>query len=80
MREYTTVEVEGIVRTEMKSDLENLIREGARPMLEVALQVEVAECVKDPRKSERSTWTMGKMSLLLHPLPSQDDHRGDHDQ
>ena len=28
MREYTTVEVEGIVRTEMKSDLENLIREG----------------------------------------------------
>ncbi len=62
MREYTTVEVEGIVRTEMKSDLENLIREGARPMLEVAPQVEVAECVKEPRKSERSTWTMGKMS------------------
>ena len=37
VREYTTVEVEGIVRTEMKSDLENLIREGARRMLEVAL-------------------------------------------
>ena len=43
MREYTTVEVEGIVRTEMKSDLENLIREGARRMLEVALRMTTAE-------------------------------------
>ncbi len=47
MREYTTGEVEGIVRTEMQSDLEKLLREGARQMLEVALQVEVAEYVKE---------------------------------
>ncbi len=47
MREYTTVEVEGIVRTEMQSDLEELLREGARRMLEVALQVEVAEYIKE---------------------------------
>ena len=46
MREYTTVEVEGIVRTEMQSDLESVLREGARRMLEVALQVEVAEYIQ----------------------------------
>ena len=47
MREYTTVEVEDIVRTEMKSDMESLLREGARRMLEVALKVEVAEYVNE---------------------------------
>ena len=46
MREYTTVEVEGIVRTEMQSDLEKLLREGARQMLGVALQAEVAEYIQ----------------------------------
>ena len=43
MREYTAVEVEGIARNELRSDLEKLLREGARQMLEVALQTEVAE-------------------------------------
>ena len=43
MREYTAVEVEGIARNELQSDLEKLLREGARQMLEVALQTEVAE-------------------------------------
>ena len=43
MREYTAVEVEGIARDELRSDLEKLLREGARQMLEVALQTEVAE-------------------------------------
>ncbi len=46
MREYTTVEVEGIVREEMHSDLERLLREGARQMLEIALQEEVDEYIK----------------------------------
>ena len=45
MREYTAVEVEDIVRTEVTFDLEKLLREGARRMLEVALEVEVAEYV-----------------------------------
>ena len=44
---YTTVEMEDIVRTEMQSDLENLLREGARRMLEVALQEEVAEYLRE---------------------------------
>ena len=35
MREYTAVEVEGIARNELRSDLEKLLREGARQMLEV---------------------------------------------
>ena len=43
MWEYTAVEVEGIARNELQSDLEKLLREGARQMLEVALQTEVAE-------------------------------------
>ena len=43
MREYTAVEVEGIARNELRSDLEKLLLEGARQMLEVALQTEVAE-------------------------------------
>ena len=43
MREYTAVEVEGIARNELRSDLEKLLREGARQMLAVALQTEVAE-------------------------------------
>ena len=47
MRQYTTVEVEGIVRDEIQSDLDRLLREGARQMLEVALQVEVAEYIKE---------------------------------
>ncbi len=29
MREYTAVEVEGIARNELQSDLEKLLREGA---------------------------------------------------
>jgi ERCC4-related helicase len=51
VREYTTVEVEGIVRTEMQSDLENFLREGARQMLKVALQEEVAEYTPTLHKS-----------------------------
>ena len=50
MREYTAVEVEDIVRTEVTFDLEKLLREGARRMLEVALEVEVAEYVKEHRE------------------------------
>ena len=50
MREYTAVEVEDIVRTEGTFDLEKLLREGARRMLEVALEVEVAEYVKEHRE------------------------------
>lgn len=46
MREYTAVEVEDIVRTEMQSDLEGVLREGARRMLEVALRVEVDEYIQ----------------------------------
>ena len=46
MREYTAVEVEGIVREQMQSDLEKLLREGARQMLEIALQEEVDEYIK----------------------------------
>ena len=46
MREYTTVEVEGIVREQMQSDLEQLLREGARQMLAVALREEVDEYIK----------------------------------
>ena len=46
MREYTAVEVEGIVREEMQSDLEKLLREGARQMLEIALQEVVDEYIK----------------------------------
>ena len=52
MREYTTVEVEGIVRTEMQSDLENFLREGARQMLKVALQEEVAEYIKEHQEEQ----------------------------
>ena len=62
MREYTTLEVEGIVRTEMKSDLENLIREGRDGCWRWRSKLEVAEYVKEHGKSERGTWTMGKMS------------------
>ena len=43
------MEVEDIVRTEMQSDLENFLREGARQMLEVALRVEVAEYINSLR-------------------------------
>jgi hypothetical protein len=50
VREYTAVEVEDIVRTEVTFDLEKLLREGARRMLEVALEVEVAEYVKEHRE------------------------------
>ena len=46
VREYTAVEVEGIVREQMQSDLEKLLREGARQMLEIALQEEVDEYIK----------------------------------
>ena len=46
MREYTTVEVEGIVRGQMQSNLEQLLREGARQMLAVALREEVDEYIK----------------------------------
>ena len=46
MREYTTVEVEDIVREQMQSDLEQLLREGARQMLAVALREEVDEYIK----------------------------------
>jgi len=49
VREYTAVEVEGIVREQMQSDLEKLLREGARQMLEIALQEEVDEYIKRNR-------------------------------
>ena len=47
MREYTTAEVACIVRTEMQSDLESFLWEGARRMLKVALRVEVAEYIEE---------------------------------
>ena len=60
MREYTAVEVEGIARNELRSDLEKLLREGARQMLEVALQTEVAEIHRTaPRGARRARPSSG---------------------
>ena len=54
VRECTTAEVEGIVRTEMQSDLESFLREGARRMLKVALQVEVSEYIEEHQESDET--------------------------
>ena len=61
MRGYTTVEVEDIVRDEIQSDLDRLLREGARQMLEVALQVEVAEYIKE-HQDKFNFWHMNTSS------------------
>ena len=45
MKEYTLLEVEGIVKDELSTSLEGLLRQGARKMLQSALETEVSEYI-----------------------------------
>jgi len=45
VKEYTLLEVEGIVKDELSTSLEGLLRQGARKMLQSALETEVSEYI-----------------------------------
>ncbi len=47
MTEYTAVEVNTLIQEETQSSLETMLREGARRMLQAALEMEVATYI-DP--------------------------------
>ena len=48
MTEYTAVEVNTLIQEETQSSLETMLREGARRMLQAALEMEVATYI-EPR-------------------------------
>ena len=45
MEEYTLPEVESIVKDELTTSLEVLLRQGARKMLQAALEMEVSQYI-----------------------------------
>ena len=49
MQEYNSAEVKTLIQTELEDSLEGMLREGARRMLQAALEMEVATYI-DPCK------------------------------